>query len=169
MSIDYNKPLNFHGIGRCYFRSVAFRRPRTGEWYLSGAIIEGYRAPNDLPTSYLVVEPTYHARSVQARYVKAEFRDRSGNLRDLFVRMGPGVRCIRQEPLDRPEFDLRCVTRRRGLRPRAPARPLRKFGLRHQGSLAERERACDTGGARHRRIGARDRLPWLAGPRVPPR
>lgn len=26
------------------------RPPRKGEWYLSGAIIEAYRAPNDLPT-----------------------------------------------------------------------------------------------------------------------
>jgi hypothetical protein len=28
------------------------RTPRAGEWYLSGAIIEAYRAPNDLTTSY---------------------------------------------------------------------------------------------------------------------
>lgn len=66
MSIDYNKPLNFHGIGFCYFRAVGLRWPRAGEWYISGAIAEGYRAPNDLSTTYLVVEPTHHARSVMS-------------------------------------------------------------------------------------------------------
>lgn len=28
------------------------RCPRKGEWYLSGAVIEAYRAPNDLNTPY---------------------------------------------------------------------------------------------------------------------
>lgn len=28
------------------------RCPRKGEWYLSGAIIEAYKAPNDLTTAY---------------------------------------------------------------------------------------------------------------------
>lgn len=28
------------------------RPPKAGEWYLSGAVIEGYRAPNDLTQSY---------------------------------------------------------------------------------------------------------------------
>lgn len=28
------------------------RPPKTGEWYLSGAIIEAYRAPNDLETPF---------------------------------------------------------------------------------------------------------------------
>lgn len=31
-----------------------FRAPRKGEWYLSGAIIEAYRAPNDLSTLYWI-------------------------------------------------------------------------------------------------------------------
>lgn len=39
------------------------RAPRAGEWYLSGAIIEAYRAPNDLPTAYHI-----------ARLVKVERR-----------------------------------------------------------------------------------------------
>ena len=30
------------------------RPPKSGEWYLSGAIIEAYRAPNDLSTPYLI-------------------------------------------------------------------------------------------------------------------
>lgn len=29
-----------------------FRPPRSGEWYLSGAIVEAYRAPNDLSTPF---------------------------------------------------------------------------------------------------------------------
>ena len=28
------------------------RPPRAGEWYLSGAIVEAYRAPNDLAAAY---------------------------------------------------------------------------------------------------------------------
>ncbi len=30
------------------------RPPRAGEWYLSGAIIEAYRAPSDLSTPHLI-------------------------------------------------------------------------------------------------------------------
>lgn len=30
------------------------RPPKKGEWFLSGAIVEGYRAPNDLSSSYLI-------------------------------------------------------------------------------------------------------------------
>ena len=67
-----------------------------------------------------------HAAIVdEARNVEAEFRDRAGNLRDLLVRMRSGIRRIGQEPADGPELDLQRVNRRRGLRPRALARPLR--------------------------------------------
>lgn len=31
-----------------------FRPPRKGEWYISGAIPEAYRAPNDLSTPYMI-------------------------------------------------------------------------------------------------------------------
>lgn len=30
------------------------RRPLKGEWYLSGAIVEAYRAPSDLATQYYI-------------------------------------------------------------------------------------------------------------------
>lgn len=30
------------------------RCPKKGEWYLSGAVIEAYRAPNDLSTPYYI-------------------------------------------------------------------------------------------------------------------
>lgn len=33
-------------------RTGEFRPPRAGEWYLSGAVVAAYRAPNDLSTSY---------------------------------------------------------------------------------------------------------------------
>jgi hypothetical protein len=32
------------------------RPPRKGEWYLSGAIIEAYRAPNDLSTAFQIAK-----------------------------------------------------------------------------------------------------------------
>jgi hypothetical protein len=32
------------------------RPPRAGEWYLSGAVIEAYRAPNDLSTPFHIAE-----------------------------------------------------------------------------------------------------------------
>lgn len=38
-------------------RATAEKRPpRAGEWYLSGAVIEGYRAPNDLSTAFRIGE-----------------------------------------------------------------------------------------------------------------
>lgn len=40
-----------------------FRAPRRGEWYLSGATIEAYRAPSDLTTSFHI------ARLVRGRLV----------------------------------------------------------------------------------------------------
>jgi hypothetical protein len=37
-------------------RTGEFRAPRKGEWYLSGAIPEGYRAPNDLATDFHILK-----------------------------------------------------------------------------------------------------------------
>jgi len=34
-----------------------FRPPKKGEFYLSGAIIEAYRAPNDLSQAYWIAVP----------------------------------------------------------------------------------------------------------------
>ena len=62
--------VDFKGLwpgGTCYYDYVGFRFPKQGEHYLSGAIIEAWRAPNDLSISYHVVRPTYHAKVV-ARY-----------------------------------------------------------------------------------------------------
>jgi hypothetical protein len=32
------------------------RPPRKGEWYLSGALVEAYRAPNDLTAAYHIAQ-----------------------------------------------------------------------------------------------------------------
>src|SRR5579885_828751 len=126
--------------------------------------------PEALGSYNAAVACDQHAAVVdQARHVEAELRDRAGNLGDLLVGMSSGVGRIRQEPLDRPKLDLQRVTRRPGLRLRAPERPLRSFGLRHRVSLVGRERACANGGVRRRRIRVRARLPWRAGRRVPQR
>lgn len=37
------------------------RPPKRGEWYLSGAIVEGYKAPNDLSTPYHIAKLTLSA------------------------------------------------------------------------------------------------------------
>ncbi len=42
---------------RRFHRHSILRNPRKGEWYVSGAIPAAYRAPNDLTSPYLVVEP----------------------------------------------------------------------------------------------------------------
>lgn len=47
--------------GKCFYRILGFRPPRKGEFYLSGAIVEAYRARNDLMATYTVVEPTHWA------------------------------------------------------------------------------------------------------------
>lgn len=46
-------------FNQAYLRARAtgeFRAPKKGEWYLSGAIITAYQAPNDLSTSYHIAE-----------------------------------------------------------------------------------------------------------------
>lgn len=42
--------------------SGEYRPPRKGEWYLSGAVVTAYRAPNDLETPYHI------ARVVLVKY-----------------------------------------------------------------------------------------------------
>lgn len=54
-------PVKCEGIGLCFIDYLGKRPPRRGEWYLSGALPFAYRAPNNLPVSYLVVHPAFHA------------------------------------------------------------------------------------------------------------
>lgn len=56
-----NKVYNFQGLGPCFYTLVGKRPPRKGEYYLSGAIIEGYCASNDLSNPFWVVRPTFRA------------------------------------------------------------------------------------------------------------
>lgn len=51
------------GGARAYFRIVGRRPPKRGEWYVSGAIPQAWRMPNDAGPSFvmLIVEPTHYA------------------------------------------------------------------------------------------------------------
>ncbi len=40
-----------------YIKTGEFRTPRKGEFYLSGAIVVAYRAPNDLTASFHIAKP----------------------------------------------------------------------------------------------------------------
>ncbi len=59
------EPVQFEGLGMCYYTKIGKRCPLKGEYYLSGAIPEAYRAPNDLMTEYWVVAPINYARKQQ--------------------------------------------------------------------------------------------------------
>lgn len=45
------------GIRQKFKATGEFRPPRKGEWYLSGAIVAAYQAPNDLSTPYWIAVP----------------------------------------------------------------------------------------------------------------
>lgn len=68
---ESNDPLEFEGLGLCYYRVGAWRVPERGEFYLSGAIVTAYRAPNRLGNPFRIVTPTHKARRVSG-YVKGE-------------------------------------------------------------------------------------------------
>jgi hypothetical protein len=42
-----------------------FRRPRKGEWYLSGAIVEAYLALNDMTTPYHIARIVLTERTIK--------------------------------------------------------------------------------------------------------
>lgn len=57
---SYYPTISMYGTlrGSRYVRAVRtgeFREPRKGEWYLSGAPREAYRAPNDLGCPYSIM------------------------------------------------------------------------------------------------------------------
>lgn len=49
---------------RWFYRKVGYRAPKKGEFYLSGAIVEAWQAPNDLSTPYHIVEKVARAKRV---------------------------------------------------------------------------------------------------------
>ena len=43
--------------GPGFYRATGeYRAPKRGEWYLSGAVIDAYQAPNDLSAPYWIAE-----------------------------------------------------------------------------------------------------------------
>lgn len=60
----FRGPIEFEGVGLCFYRRGAFRVPEAGEFYLSGAVPMAYRAPNRLGNPYRVVRPIAKARPV---------------------------------------------------------------------------------------------------------
>ena len=48
----------FSGHDRRLYRATGeFRPPKKAEFYLSGAVVHAYRAPNDLSTAYWIAVP----------------------------------------------------------------------------------------------------------------
>ena len=58
--------LIFEDLGRpsmrCFYRIVAVRKPKAGEWFVSGAEPMAYKARNDLTTEYQIAAPTHLAK-----------------------------------------------------------------------------------------------------------
>lgn len=60
-------PLGDSAMGRrVYCERGEFRPPLAGEYYLSGAIVEVWRAPSDLSQSFRIVRPISYAKQVTA-------------------------------------------------------------------------------------------------------
>lgn len=51
---SHEGPLNHQNLR---FIKGEFRPPRKGEWFLSGAIVGAYLAPNDLSNPYYIAMP----------------------------------------------------------------------------------------------------------------
>lgn len=49
-------PFRTEGVGLVAIPIGEFRPPKKGEWFLSGAIPQAYYAPNNLTTSYQILE-----------------------------------------------------------------------------------------------------------------
>lgn len=51
-------PITFEGKpGHWSYSIQGMRKPKRGEFYLSGAVVQAYQAPDDLVGEYLVVVP----------------------------------------------------------------------------------------------------------------
>jgi hypothetical protein len=55
--IKAGEPPHVEGADLRYELIGEFREPRAGEWYLSGAIPQAWRAPNALNTKYHILRP----------------------------------------------------------------------------------------------------------------
>lgn len=79
------------------------RAPRKGEWYVSGAIPEAYRAPNDLTIEHqiarIVLRPTseHTQRLIEvATYAVADFRVLAEEARETDPRTSPALRAAQR-------------------------------------------------------------------------
>ncbi len=57
----FKEPIEFEGLGKCFYEKFEYREPDTGEYYLSGAIVAAYRAIGKYSSKYWIVRPTYRA------------------------------------------------------------------------------------------------------------
>lgn len=68
-------PLGDDALARRVWCEVGERRPpMAGEYYLSGAIPEVWRAPNALGQAFRIVRPLYYARQIKAWGKGPEFK-----------------------------------------------------------------------------------------------
>lgn len=59
-------PMFFEGIGICFWEGPPeYRCPNRNEFFVSGAIPQGYRARQHLTREYWIVRPTHYARLVK--------------------------------------------------------------------------------------------------------
>lgn len=61
--------FRFNAVRHRFYETVDYRCPHAGEWFVSGAIPQAYRAENDLSNEYLIVLPCEHAKQILT-YVK---------------------------------------------------------------------------------------------------
>lgn len=67
--------VDFEGIGECFYSHLGMRPAQPGEFYLSGAIVRAYRAPNGTSSPYQIVRPRVRAIRCKAgpwRYMAGE-------------------------------------------------------------------------------------------------
>ncbi len=68
MAQGKNNPVIFEDLkpfAHYFYRVVEWDCPKKGEYYLSGAEVAAWRAPNDLSTFFWIVAPTFIAKRVQ--------------------------------------------------------------------------------------------------------
>lgn len=57
------QPMHFEGIGMCFWADATYKCPNPGDYFVSGAIPQAYRARQALSREYWTVTPTHYARS----------------------------------------------------------------------------------------------------------
>lgn len=65
-----DRPVGSSGMDSMGVLTGEFRAPKAGEWYLSGAIPEGYRAPNDLTQAFYILRIVRVVRETVIREIE---------------------------------------------------------------------------------------------------